>query len=133
MSLLAIAWTIVAFLVGALVVVLCVVMGNLFRVITSTKDLIDGVTKQTVPLLAEVGTTVTLVNQEIGRVDGILATAETATTAVGNVVNVVSTTVTSPLVRLSAFAWGLRRAVAKAAEDDEDAGAGTRRRGRRRR
>lgn len=131
MSLLAIAWTIVAFLVGALVVVLCVVMANVFRVITSTKDLIDGVTKQTVPLLAEVGTTVTLVNQEIGRVDGILATAETATTAVGNVVNVVSTTVTSPLVRLSAFAWGLRRAVGKATE--EDAGAGKRRRGRRRR
>jgi len=131
-SLLAIAWTIVAFLVGALVVVLCVVMANLFRVITSTRDLIDGVTKQTVPLLAEVGTTVTLVNQEIGRVDGILATAETATTAVGNVVNVVSSTVTSPLVKLSAFAWGLRRAVSKAAEDDEGS-AGTRRRGRRRR
>jgi hypothetical protein len=131
-SLLAIAWTIVAFLVGALVVVLCVVMANLFRVITSTRDLIDGVTKQTVPLLAEVGTTVNLVNQEIGRVDGILATAETATTAVGNVVNVVSGTVTSPLVRLSAFAWGLRRAISKAAEDGEER-AGTRRRRRRRR
>lgn len=134
MSLLAIAWTIVAFLVGALVVVLCVVMANLFRVITSTRDLIDGVTKQTVPLLAEVGTTVTLVNQEIGRVDGILATAETATTAVGNVVNVVSSTVTSPLVRLSAFAWGLRRAVSKATEEDEGTAARSRsRRGRRRR
>jgi uncharacterized protein YoxC len=131
-SLLAIAWTIVAFLVGALVVVLCVVMANLFRVITSTRDLIDGVTRQTVPLLAEVGTTVTLVNQEIGRVDGILATAETATTAVGNLVNVVSNTVTSPLVRLSAFAWGLRRAVGAATGEDEET-AGRRRRGRRRR
>jgi hypothetical protein len=131
-SLLAIAWTIVAFLVGALVVVLCVVMANVFRVITSTRDLIDGVTKQTVPLLAEVGTTVSLVNNEIGRVDGILATAETATTAVGNMVTVVSSTVTSPLVRLSAFAWGLRRAVSKAAEDDGGTN-GSRRRGRRRR
>ena len=132
MSTLAIAWTVVAFLVGALVVVLCVVVANAFRVITSTKDLIDGVTKQTVPLLAEVGTTVTLVNQEIGRVDGILATAESATAAVGNVVNVVSGTVTSPLVKLSAFAWGLRRAVGKATEDDAGT-ARTRRRRRRRR
>jgi predicted PurR-regulated permease PerM len=131
-SMLAIAWTVVAFLVGALVVVLCVVVANVFRVITSTKDLIDGVTKQTVPLLAEVGTTVTLVNQEIGRVDGILAAAETATAAVGNVVNVVSGTITSPLVRLSAFAWGLRRAVGKATEEDATA-AGSRRRRRRRR
>jgi predicted PurR-regulated permease PerM len=119
-SWLAIAWTIVAFLVGALVVVLCVVMANLFRVITSTKELIDGVTGQTVPLLAEVGNTVSLVNQELGRVDGILATAETATASVGNVVNVLSATVTSPLVRLSAFAWGVRRALGKAAEGEEE-------------
>jgi uncharacterized protein YoxC len=115
-SLLAIAWTIVAFLVGALVVVLCVVMANLFRVLTSTKDLIDGVTRQTVPLLGEVNTTVGLVNQELVRVDGILVTAEGVTASVGNLVNVVSSTITSPLVRLSAFVYGLRRAAGKAAE-----------------
>jgi uncharacterized protein YoxC len=116
-SLLAIAWTIVAFLVGALVVVLCVVMANLFRVLTSTKDLIDGVTRQTVPLLGEVNNTVALVNQELGRVDGILATAEGVTASVGGLVNTVSATVTSPLVKLSAFAYGLRRAVGRAGDD----------------
>ncbi len=131
MSWLAIAWTTVAFLVGALVVVLCVVMANLFRVITSTKALIDGVTTQTVPLLAEVGTTVSLVNQELTRVDGILATAETATASVGNLVTVVSSTVSSPLVRLSAFAWGVRRAVSKATEDEERPARGRRARRRR--
>ena len=129
MSLLAIAWTIVAFLVGALVVVLCVVMANLFRVLTSTRDLIDGVTRQTVPLLGEVNTTVALVNQELGRVDGILTTAEGVTASVGNLVTTVSNTVTSPLVRLSAFAYGLRKAVGQAAEGEE----APRRRGRRRR
>jgi uncharacterized protein YoxC len=128
-SLLAIAWTIVAFLVGALVVVLCVVMANLFRVLTSTKDLIDGVTRQTVPLLGEVNTTVSLVNQELVRVDGILATAEGVTASVGNLVTTVSNTVTSPLVRLSAFVYGLRRAAGKAAEGGEPEP----RRGRRRR
>ena len=118
MSLLAIAWTIVAFLVGALVVVLCVVMANLFRVLTSTKDLIDGVTRQTVPLLGEVNTTVAMVNQELGRVDGILATAEGVTSSVGTMVNTVSATITSPLVKLSAFAYGLRKAAGKAAKDE---------------
>ena len=131
MSLLAIAWTIVAFLVGALVVVLCVVMANLFRVLTSTKDLIDGVTKQTVPLLGEVNTTVTLVNQELVRVDGILATAEGVTTSVGNLVNVVSSTITSPLVRLSAFVYGLRKAAGKAAEGEPESRRGRFRRRRR--
>ena len=133
MSLLAIAWTIVAFLVGALVVVLCVVMANLFRVLTSTKDLIDGVTRQTVPLLGEVNTTVGLVNQELVRVDGILVTAEGVTASVGNLVNVVSSTITSPLVRLSAFVYGLRRAAGKAAEGQPQSQSRRRRVGRRRR
>jgi hypothetical protein len=121
------AWTIVAVLVGAAVVVLCWVLANLFRVLTATKDLIDGVTRQTVPLLGEVSTSVKLVNQELGRVDGILASAETVSATVGNMVNVVSATVTSPLVKLSAFAYGLRRAAGKAAEEEPA------RRGRRRR
>ena len=129
MSLLAIAWTIVAFLVGALVVVLCVVMANLFRVLTSTKDLIDGVTSQTVPLLGEVNTTVAMVNQELTRVDGILATAEGVTSSVGGMVNTVSATISSPLVKLSAFAYGLRKAAGRATEEGRPA----RRRGRFRR
>jgi uncharacterized protein YoxC len=121
------AWTIVAVLVGAAVVVLCWVLANLFRVLTATKDLIDGVTRQTVPLLGEVNTSVKLVNQELGRIDGILSSAETVTATVGNMVNAVSATVTSPLVKLSAFAYGLRRAAGKAA-DEEPARRGRRRR-----
>jgi hypothetical protein len=46
---------------------------------------------------------------------------------------VVSSTVTSPLVRLSAFAWGLRRAVGRAAEDTEEERSARGRRSRRRR
>src|SRR5512132_313238 len=98
-------------------------MANLFRVLTSTKDLIDGVTTQTVPLLGEVNTTVAMVNQELVRVDGILATAEGVTA---------SATTSSPLVKLSAFAYGLRRAAGAAASHDQPSGRG-RRRSRRRR
>ncbi|HEY2960732.1 MAG TPA: DUF948 domain-containing protein [Actinomycetota bacterium] len=119
MSALDYAWFAVAVLLGVLVIALCVVMANLFRVLTSTKDLIDGVTSQTVPLLEQVNGTVGLVNQELGRVDGILATAETVTTTVGHMVEVVSSTISSPLVRASAFVYGLRRAAGKAAEGEE--------------
>jgi uncharacterized protein YoxC len=114
------AWFAVAVLLGALVIVLCVVMANLFRVLTSTKDLIDGVTSQTVPLLEQVNGTVGLVNQELTRVDGILATVETVTTTVGHMVEVVSSTVSSPLVKASAFVYGLRKAAGKAAEGEEE-------------
>ena len=121
MSILDWAWFAVALVVLGLVVAAIIVMANLFRVLTATKDLIDGVTRQTVPLLGEVGTTVSLVTQELGRVDGILATAEGITSTTGQLVNVVSGTVTSPLVKLSAFAWGLRKAVGAATDDDAPA------------
>jgi uncharacterized protein YoxC len=115
------AWFAVAVLVGAAVIFLCAVLWNVFRVITSTKDLIDGVAKQTVPLLGEVGTTVSLVNQELARVDGILSTAETVAASVGGMVNTVSAAISSPLVKLSAFAYGLRRAAGRAAEEGRPA------------
>ena len=128
MSALGWAWTVVAVLVGALVVVLCWVMANLFRVLTATKDLIDGVTRQTVPLLGEVNQSVRLVNKELVRVDGILASAETVSSTVGRTVEVVSNTISSPLVKLSAFAYGLRRAAGKAGEQPPRRGRFRRRR-----
>lgn len=120
MSALDYAWFAVAVLLGVMVIVVCVVLANVFRMLTSTIELIDGVTSQTVPLLHNVNGTVTLVNQELVRVDGILTTVETVTATVGNLVNVVSATISSPLVKLSAFAYGLRRAAGKAAEGEEE-------------
>ena len=61
------------------------------------------------------------------RVDGILATAEGVTSSVGGMVNTVSATISSPLVKLSAFAYGLRKAAGAAGSDDKPS------RGRRRR
>lgn len=120
MSALDYAWFAVAVLLGVMVIVVCVVLANVFRMLTSTIELIDGVTSQTVPLLHNVNGTVTLVNQELVRVDGILTTVETVTATVGNMVNVVSATISSPLVKLSAFAYGLRRAAGRAAEGEEE-------------
>jgi hypothetical protein len=114
------AWFAVAVLLGVLVIVVCVVMANLFRVLTSTRDLIDGVTSQTVPLLEQVNGTVGLVNQELGRGDGILSTVETVTGTVGHMVEVVSSTISSPLVKASAFVYGLRKAAGKVAEGEEE-------------
>jgi uncharacterized protein YoxC len=114
------AWFAVAVLLGVMVIVVCVVLANVFRMLTSTIELIDGVTSQTVPLLHNVNGTVTLVNQELVRVDGILTTVETVTATLGNMVNVISATISSPLVKLSAFAYGLRRAAGKAAEGEEE-------------
>lgn len=129
MSALDLVWFAVAIALIILVAFVCWVMAKLSLVLTSVKDLVDGVGKETVPLIGDVGNTVKLVNHELTRVDGILATAEQITQATGQVVTVVSETVTSPLVKLSAFAWGLRKAVGAGGDDDD--GSAPRRRGRR--
>jgi hypothetical protein len=123
------AWFAVAIALIIMVAVVCWVMAKLSLVLTSVRDLVDGVGKETVPLIGDVGDTVKLVNHELTRVDGILATAEQVAQTTGHVVTVVSETVTSPLVKLSAFAWGLRKAVGGGDEDDGQAQ--RRRRGRR--
>src|SRR6185436_18645450 len=62
---------------GLLVLFLCIVLLNTFRVLESTKLLIDGVREETIPLMREVKTSVEKTNRELDRVDGMLvATGE---------------------------------------------------------
>ena len=124
-------WFALAIALIIAVAVACWVMAKLSVVLTSVRDLVDGVAKETVPLIGDVGDTVKLVNHELTRVDAILATAEQVAQTTGHVVTVVSDTVTSPLVKLSAFAWGLRKAVGTDGEDDDTAPRRGRGRGRR--
>lgn len=126
-------WFALAIALIIAVAVACWVLAKLSVVLTSVRDLVDGVAKETVPLIGDVGDTVKLVNHELTRVDGILATAEQVAQTTGHVVTVVSETVTSPLVKLSAFAWGLRKAVGADGEDGDAPRRGRGRRWRRRR
>ena len=113
------AWFAVAVLCGVALLALSYTIIALSRVLDRTRHLIDGVAEKTVPLIGDVNTTINLVNQELARVDGILGRAEQVSSSVGNLVEVVADTVRSPLVKVSAFAWGLRKAARKVAETEE--------------
>lgn len=105
-------WAIVALaLSGALLLfVTAVVITNLYRVVTSVKDLVDGVTRETVPMLGEVGTTVKTVNKELERVDGIVESAQRVARNVEGISDAVHAAVTNPLVKALAFFAGARKA-----------------------
>ena len=60
---------------GLLVLFLCIVLLNTFRVLESTKMLIDAIREETVPLLTEVKGSVERTNRELDRVDGMLVSA----------------------------------------------------------
>ena len=105
-------WAMVAFTSTAALVlfVIAAIITNLFRVVTSLKQLVDGVTSESVPLIGEVGNTVRGVNKELERVDAIVGSAQRVVTNVEIISDTVQATVTNPLVKALAFFAGARRA-----------------------
>jgi uncharacterized protein YoxC len=94
-----------------LVLFLALVMVNVFRVLESTKMLIDGIRQETVPLLGEVRTTVSSVNKELERADGLMESAGKIAKSAERLAGVVEQTVASPLIKIMAFGAGASRAM----------------------
>ena len=92
------------------VVVVSVLVLNLFRVVTSLKGLVDGITTETIPLIHDVDQTVKGVNHEIERVDGIMASVQTVAKNAETISHTVKAAVTNPLVKALAFFAGAGRA-----------------------
>lgn len=101
---------------GVIAVVLALLLGNLFRVVSSLKEMVEGVKDETVPLIGEVGNTVKGVNHEIERLDGIAAGVQGIVESVEQITKTVQVTVTNPLVKALAFLAGVRRASNKMRE-----------------
>ena len=98
---------------GLLVLFLCVVLLNTFRVLEATKMLIDGIRQETVPLLTEVRNSVVKTNRELDRVDGMLESASAIVGRVEKISRLVEQAVSSPLVKLIGVGAGLRSAATR--------------------
>jgi hypothetical protein len=94
---------------GLLVLFLCVVLLNTFRVLESTKMLIDSTREETVPLLREVRTSVEKTNREIDRVDELLIKVNGIAGKVERVTGLVGEAAASPLMKLISLGAGIRQ------------------------
>jgi len=101
-----VALLIIALAVVALVAVLGVVLSKVAGLLTDVTLTLNDVRKETMPLLAEVRTTVTTLNVEMDRVDGILASAESAAASVSNVAKLVTAATANPVIKALAFLTG---------------------------
>lgn len=99
---------------GLLVLALCVVLLNTFRVLESTKITIDAMRDETVPLLREVKTSLEKTNREIDRVDTMLVSAGEIVGRVEKLSGLVEEAAASPLVKVISFGAGLRKGMGKA-------------------
>jgi uncharacterized protein YoxC len=108
-----VAGLIVAIFWGVLVCFLAYVLVKLGKVVGETAKLVSGVAEQTVPLLGEVTTSVVHVNAELTRVDAITANVEEISTNARAMTSLFSATVGSPMIKIAAFSYGVRRAMSQ--------------------
>jgi len=101
-----------------LVGVVAVPLFKLGKVLDETSKLVTGVSDQTVPLLGEVTTSVTHVNVELQRVDAITEHVQNTTSNVAALTSIFSATLGSPVVKVAAFSYGVRRAMSDRSRKD---------------
>ena len=113
-----VAGLIVAVFFAIAVVVLSIILFKLGKVLEETQRLVAGITDKTVPLLGEVTTSVTHVNQELVRVDAITANVQSMTGNVSALTSLFAATLGSPIIKVAAFTYGVRSVASKRNEKD---------------
>ncbi|TNM64488.1 DUF948 domain-containing protein [Streptomyces sp. NP160] len=84
---------------------------KLGQVLDEARAAIKGVSDSTVPLIAEVTTTVGQANEQMEKVDTITTNAAQITTNASALTALFAATLGSPVVRVAAFTYGVRQAV----------------------
>ena len=113
-----VAALIAAVFFALLMLALCFLVLKLAKTVDETQKLVAGITDKTVPLLGEVNTTVSHVNQELVRVDAITANVQSMTGNVSALTSLFAATLGSPVIKVAAFSYGVRRAATKRNEKD---------------
>jgi uncharacterized protein YoxC len=101
-----------------LVGLLAIPLLKLGKVLDEARRLVGSVTDETVPLINEVTTTVGLTNHQLERVDTITAGVQQVTTNVSALTSLFAATLGSPVVKVAAFTYGVRRAMGERRHDD---------------
>ena len=101
-----------------LMLALCYVVLKLAKTVDETSKLVAGISDKTMPLLGEVTTSVTHVNQELVRVDAITANVQSMTGNVSALTSLFAATLGSPIIKVAAFSYGVRSVATKRQEKD---------------
>ena len=98
---------------GLLVLFLCVVLLNTFRVLESTKMTIDAMREETVPILREIKTSIEKTNGHLDRVGTVLDSAGGIVGRIEKVSGLVEDAISSPLVKIIGLGAGIKTAAGR--------------------
>ena len=113
-----VAALIAAVFFALVMLVMCYLVLKLAKTVEETQKLVAGITEKTVPLLGEVTTSVTHVNAELTRVAAITANVQSISGNVSALTSLFAATLGSPVIKVAAFSYGVRRAAGKRHSDD---------------
>ncbi|MDQ1288476.1 MAG: hypothetical protein QG622_2041 [Actinomycetota bacterium] len=102
------------FAVGFLVLValLGYPLVKLGKVFDETRLTVRGISEGTLPLLTEVTSTVSTTNAQLVKVDAITSNVAQVSTNVSALTSLFAATLGSPIIKVAAFSYGVRQAVA---------------------
>lgn len=106
----------IAFVV--LVALLAIPLLKLGKVLDEARRLVGSVTDETVPLISGVTQTVDHTNHQLERVDTITANVQQVSTNVSALTSLFAATLGSPVVKVAAFSYGVRRALGERKQAD---------------
>ncbi|MBA4103456.1 MAG: DUF948 domain-containing protein [Arthrobacter sp.] len=107
-----IAGLIAAGVFAVLVLLLAVPILKLGRVLDEVRISIRSLSDGATPLMDEVTATVSTTNQQLKKVDGISSNVSDASANLSALSSLVAATVGSPLIKVAAFSYGVRTALA---------------------
>jgi uncharacterized protein YoxC len=84
---------------------------KLGQVFEETRVTLRGLSDGTLPLLTEVTTTVASTNEQLVKVDSITSNVAQVSTNVSALTSLFAATLGSPVVKVAAFSYGVRRAI----------------------
>ncbi|MFI1964843.1 DUF948 domain-containing protein [Streptomyces pathocidini] len=108
-----VAGILVAVFWAILVSFLAVVLVRLAQVLKATTRLVAEVSEQAVPLLGEASETVRTAQTQLERVDAIASDVQEVASNASALSSTVATTFGGPLVKVAAFGYGVRQALAR--------------------
>ncbi len=107
-----IAGLIAAGVFAVLVAILAVPVFKLGRVFDEVRRTIATLSEGTTPLIDEVTATVSTTNAQLQKVDGISTNVSDATANISALSSLLAATLGSPVIKVAAFSYGVRSAVA---------------------
>lgn len=111
-----IAGLIAAGVFAVLVALLAIPIWKLGKVFDELRSAVRSVSDGTTPLIDEVTSTVSTTHEQLRKVDGISSNISDASANVSALTSLLAATLGRPLIRVAAFSYGVRSALAHRAE-----------------